>query len=76
LLSVEIYVILYTVLSTIYGGCAPAEKLGCCFYKNSPYPSLRKGGCRMNVTFSDLIQLGILIVGIIGLVQQAYNKKK
>jgi len=28
------------------------------------------------VTYSDLIQLGILIVGIIGLFIQASNKKK
>lgn len=28
------------------------------------------------VTYSDLIQLGILIVGIIGLFIQANNKKK
>ena len=35
---------------------------------------LRKGGCQM-VTYSDLIQTGILIVGIIALFLQA-NKKK
>ena len=35
----------------------------------------RKGGCAM-VTYSDLIQIGILIVGIIGLIIQANNKKK
>ena len=35
---------------------------------------LRKGGCQM-VTYSDLIQTGILIVGIIALFMQA-NKKK
>ncbi len=34
-----------------------------------------KGGCPM-VTYSDLIQIGILIVGIIGLIIQANNKKK
>lgn len=34
----------------------------------------RKGGCQM-VTYSDLIQTGILIVGIIALFMQA-NKKK
>lgn len=34
----------------------------------------RKGGCQM-VTYSDLIQTGILIVGIIALFIQA-NKKK
>ena len=34
----------------------------------------RKGGLLM-VTYSDLIQIGILIVGIIGLFFQA-NKKK
>lgn len=28
------------------------------------------------VTYSDLIQIGILIVGIIGLIIQANNKKK
>ena len=28
------------------------------------------------VTYSDLIQIGILIVGIIGLMIQANNKKK
>ena len=38
-------------------------------------PDLRKGGCPM-VTYSDLIQIGILIVGIIGLIIQANNKKK
>ena len=35
---------------------------------------LRKGGCPM-VTYSDLIQTGILVVGIIGLFLMA-NKKK
>ena len=35
---------------------------------------LRKGGCLM-VSHSDLIQIGILIVGIINLYIQA-NKKK
>ena len=34
-----------------------------------------KGGCPM-VTYSDLIQIGILIVGIISLIIQANNKKK
>ena len=34
---------------------------------------LRKGGCPM-VTYSDLIQLGILIVGIIGLFVQIKKK--
>ena len=33
----------------------------------------RKGGCPM-VTYSELIQIGILIVGIIGLVIQAKKK--
>ncbi len=37
-------------------------------------PDLTKGGCQM-VTYSDLIQTGILIVGIIALFLQA-NKKK
>ena len=36
-------------------------------------PDLRKGGCPM-VTYSDLIQLGILIVGIIGLFVQIKKK--
>ena len=41
----------------------------------APSSSLdRKGGCPM-VTYSDLIQIGILIVGIIALFMQA-NKKK
>lgn len=35
---------------------------------------LRKGGCLM-VTYSDLIQTGILIVGIIALFLQASKKK-
>lgn len=35
---------------------------------------LRKGGCPM-ITYSDLIQIGILVVGVIGLFIQA-NKKK
>lgn len=35
--------------------------------------TLRKGGCPM-VTYSELIQLGILIVGIIGLFIQAKKK--
>jgi len=34
---------------------------------------IRKEGCPM-VTYSDLIQIGILIVGIIGLFQQAKKK--
>ena len=36
----------------------------------------RKGGLRQMVTYPDLIQLGILIVGIISLFIQASNKKK
>ena len=36
--------------------------------------SRERGGCPM-VTYSDLIQIGILIVGIISLIIQA-NKKK
>ena len=36
--------------------------------------SLRKGGCPM-VTYSDLIQTGILVIGIIALFLQA-NKTK
>lgn len=37
-------------------------------------PDLRKGGLTM-VTYADLIQIGILIVGIISLFIQAYKKK-
>ncbi len=37
-------------------------------------PDERKGAVLM-VTYSDLIQIGILIVGIIGLVLQAIKKK-
>ena len=36
----------------------------------------KKGGLRLMVTYTDLIQLGILIVGIISLFIQASNKKK
>ena len=36
-------------------------------------PPAGEGGCPM-VTYSDLIQLGILIVGIIGLFMQAKKK--
>ena len=39
-------------------------------------PDFRKGGPRNMVTYSDMIQLGILIVGIISLFIQANNKKK
>ena len=35
-----------------------------------------KGGLRQMVTYSDMIQLGILIVGIISLFIQVNNKKK
>ncbi len=38
-------------------------------------PVLRKGAVLM-VTYSDLIQIGILIVGIIGLFLQNQTKKK
>lgn len=34
-----------------------------------------KGGLPMMVTYSDLIQIGILIVGICGLFLQVYKKK-
>lgn len=34
----------------------------------------RKGSCPM-VTYSDLIQIGILIIGVIGLFMQAHKKK-
>lgn len=37
-------------------------------------PDLTKGGLTM-VTYSDLIQVGILIVGIISLFIQAHKKK-
>ena len=38
-------------------------------------PNLLKGGLPMMVTYSDLIQIGILIVGICGLFLQVYKKK-
>lgn len=34
-----------------------------------------RGGLPMMVTYSDLIQIGILIVGICGLFIQVYKKK-
>ena len=37
-------------------------------------PAFQRGGVRM-VTYSDLIQIGILIVGIISLFIAANNKK-
>lgn len=40
-----------------------------------PPPLLRRGVMKM-VTYSDLFQLGILIVNIITLVIQVNNKKK
>jgi hypothetical protein len=39
-----------------------------------PLPQ-RRGGEAMTVTYSDLIQIGILIVGVIGLFIQATKKK-
>lgn len=36
---------------------------------------LKRGGLPMMVTYSDLIQIGILIVGICGLFIQVYKKK-
>lgn len=37
-------------------------------------PIFRKEGDAMYITLSDLIQIGILVVGIIGLFQQAQKK--
>ncbi len=67
--------------------CAAAENVVFCFWRcqqtaggwpltgGSFCPLIHgKGGCPM-VTYSDLIQTGILVVGIIGLFMMA-NKKK
>ena len=68
-------------------GCAAAKNVVSCFWRyqqtaggwpptgGSFCPLIHgKGGCPM-VTYSDLIQTGILVVGIIGLFMMA-NKKK
>ena len=39
-------------------------------------PDERKEGDRMYVTYSDLIQIGILIVALISLIYQIYKGKK
>ena len=39
-------------------------------------PDERKEGKPMYVTYSDLIQIGILIVALIGLIYEIYKDKK
>ena len=60
-------VMMAMALPVTVGGSAPSGAASC------PLIS-RKGGCQM-ITYSDLIQIGILVVGIIGLFISA-NKKK
>ena len=67
---VEVYDILVLVLPINGKRLVPLTKSG----GASLPPDLTKGGLTM-VTYSDLIQTGILIVGIIALFLQA-NKKK
>lgn len=68
LIFVEWYAMLTMVLPITVGG-KPSLAGGSFFCPLT----LRKGGCPM-VTYSELIQLGILIVGIIGLFIQAKKK--
>ena len=53
-----------------FGGCSPFIYIRGCFLA----PWLKGGALMEYVTFSDLVQIGLLIVGIIGLFQ--LNKRK
>lgn len=59
----------------IYGAVNTGRRVSLSIGGNYLPPDIQKGGLTM-VTYPDLIQIGILIVGIIGLFIAADRKKK
>ena len=72
-LLVKIVIFWYNIIGVTKYGRRRSPLL--IFEGGKKYPPIfRKEGDAMYITLSDLIQIGILIVGIIGLFQQAQKK--